>query len=63
MPEEMKRIDGPGHDPKMGYYDRLYLIGETRVFVVAPRITPEEDARRWKQLCETITNVLMQCEC
>jgi hypothetical protein len=44
-------------DPIMGEYDEIIMVEGHRVFVKYPRITPEENERRWDEVCDTITRI------
>ena len=44
-------------DPIMGEYDEIIMVEGHRVFVKYPRITPEENERRWDAVCEVITQI------
>ena len=46
-------------DPIMGEYDEIMTVDGHRVFVTWPRITPEENERRWEHVCEVATKIHM----
>lgn len=39
-------------------YDAEYTFGNTKVFVVAPKITEEENQRRWQHVCEVASEIV-----
>jgi hypothetical protein len=56
---------GPGYDPQFDiYYDEMYTFGpgSGKCFIIAPKITEEERARRIREMEDTIGNVF-DCEC
>ncbi len=55
--ENIQRF-GPGTDPQGNPYDELYIIGKTRLYIIKPRITREENERRLKEVGRVIGNIL-----
>jgi hypothetical protein len=39
-------------------YDEEYTFGNTKVYVVAPKITKEENERRWERVCEVASMIV-----
>lgn len=42
-------------DPSMGEYDEIMMIDGHRVFITYPRITPEENDKRWEHMRQVAT--------
>jgi len=39
-------------------YDKEYKFGNTRVYVIAPKINEEETQKRWKNICDIASTII-----
>jgi hypothetical protein len=60
LPGEIN-IEGPGHEEKFDLqYDKKYTLGNTKAYVVAPKISREESNKRWQDVCTVASKVARQ---
>lgn len=41
-------------------YDKEYNFGNTKVYIIAPRISEEEQQRRWQNVCDVASTIIKQ---
>ncbi len=52
---------GAGYNEELKiHYDEFYQFGNTRIYIVAPKISEEENQKRWERVNEVANRIVQE---